>query len=115
MSTNTTTARAEHEEDLPALAARWPQFSVRELSRLRFQLHRRRTGRIRPPAAVRADTEALCAALLGGTSPPAPAAPQLQPPVRAAPRPQPPIPMGVPPLWAAWAAQQRARQQRSAT
>jgi hypothetical protein len=100
---STASARAEHEEDLKALEARWPQFSVRELYRLRFLLYRRRTGRIRPPAPVRADTEVLCAALLGGTSPPA----------REALRPQSSHTIGVPPLWAAWAAQQRTRHQRT--
>jgi hypothetical protein len=94
-STTPATAEAQQEQDLAALAARWPQFSSRELARLRFHVYRRRTRRIRPPAPVSAETDALCAALLAGAAAPDPAA-------------QPPIPAGVPPMWASWAERQRA-------
>ena len=62
-------------------ATRWPQFSARELARLRFLLYRRQTGRIRPPVPVRAEVDALCAALLATSDPPDP-----QPPKRPFPR-----------------------------
>jgi hypothetical protein len=88
---------ADQEQDLRVLAARWPQFSARELGRLCFLRYRCRTGRLRSPAPVSAEVEALCAALCSGTGP---AAPDL---------PQPTVWLGVPLLWAAWAAQQCAR------
>lgn len=67
-------------------AAHWPQFNVRELDRRHFLLYRRRTGRVRPPAPVRAETEALCMALPGRT----------RPTVQAALRPHPSRPAGAP-------------------
>ena len=62
------------------LATRWPQVSERERARLRFLVYRRQTGRIRPPAPVRAEVDALCAALLATSGPPDP-----QPPKRPIP------------------------------
>ena len=62
------------------LATRWPQLSERELARLCFLLYRRQTGRIRPPAPVRTEVDALCAALLATSGPPDP-----QPPKRPIP------------------------------
>jgi hypothetical protein len=62
------------------LAPRWPQFSERELARRRFLVYRRQTGRIRPPAPVRAEVDALCAALLATSGSPDP-----QPPKRPVP------------------------------
>jgi hypothetical protein len=61
-------------------ATRWPQVSERELTRLRFLVYRRQTGRIRPPAPVRAEVDALCASLLAASGPPDP-----QPPKRPIP------------------------------
>src|SRR5438874_4750091 len=58
------------------LATRWSPFSARELARLRFLVYRRRTGRIRPPVPVRAEVNALCAALLATSGPPDPQPPQ---------------------------------------
>jgi hypothetical protein len=58
------------------LAPRWPQFSERELARLRFLVYRRQTGRIRPPAPVCAEVDALCAALLTTAGPPDPKPPK---------------------------------------
>jgi hypothetical protein len=58
------------------LAARWSQFSARELARLRFLVYRRRTGRMRPPVPVRAEVDALCASLLATSGPPDPQPPQ---------------------------------------
>ena len=58
------------------LAPRWPPFSARELARLRFLVYRRQTGRIRPPAPVRAEGDALCAALLATSGPPDPQPPK---------------------------------------
>ena len=58
------------------LATRWPQFSERERARLRFLVYRRQTGRIRPPVPVRAEADALCAALLATSGPPDPHAPK---------------------------------------
>ena len=58
------------------LATRWPQFSERERARLRFLVYRRQTGRIRPPVPVRAEVDALCAALLATSGPPDPQPPQ---------------------------------------
>jgi hypothetical protein len=51
------------------LATCWPQVSARELARLRFLVYRRQTGRIRPPAPVRAEVDALCASLLATSGP----------------------------------------------
>ena len=62
------------------LATRWPQVSARELARLRFLVYRRQTGRIRPLVPVRAEVDALCAALLATSGPPDP-----QPPKRPIP------------------------------
>jgi hypothetical protein len=62
------------------LAARWPPFSARVLARLRFLVYRRQTGRIRPPVPVRAEVDALCAALFAASGPP-----DLQPPKRPIP------------------------------
>ena len=62
------------------LATRWPPFSERERARLRFLVYRRQTGRIRPPVPVRAEVNALCAALLATSGPPDP-----QPPKRPMP------------------------------
>lgn len=83
-------AAVERAEDLRTLAAYWPQFSAQELCRLHFLVYRRRAGRLRVPTPVSAEVETLCAALLRQTGPPNAA--------------------GLPPLWAAWAAQQRAGQ-----
>jgi hypothetical protein len=58
------------------LATRWPPFSARELARLRFLVYRRQTGRIRPPAPVRAGVDALCASLLATSGPPDPQPPK---------------------------------------
>jgi hypothetical protein len=62
------------------LATRWPEFSERERARLRFLVYRRQTGRIRPPAPVRAKVDALCTSLLATSGPPDP-----QPPKRPIP------------------------------
>ena len=62
------------------LAPCWPQFSERERARLRFLVYRRQTGRICPAAPVRAEVDALCAALLATSGPPDP-----QPPKRPIP------------------------------
>jgi hypothetical protein len=51
------------------LATRWPPFSARELARLCFLVYRRQTGRIRPPAPVRAEVDAFCASLLATSGP----------------------------------------------
>jgi hypothetical protein len=93
MSTISTTdiTRADLEEDLQGLAAQWPQFSAQELRRLRFHVYRRHTGRIQPAEPVRAEVDALCAALLARSSPPAYAASEL-PADRVLSR-----------LWVAWA------------
>ena len=66
--------------ELADLATRWPQLSERELARLRFLVYRRQMGRIRPPAPVRAEVDALCTALLATSGPPDP-----QPPKRSIP------------------------------
>ena len=62
------------------LTTRWPQFSARELARLRFLVYRRQMGRIRPSVPVRAEVDALCAALLATSGPRDP-----QPPKRPIP------------------------------
>jgi hypothetical protein len=62
--------------ELADLATRWPQFSERERARLRFLVYRRQMGRIRPPAPVRAEVDALCAALLATSDPPDPQPPK---------------------------------------
>ena len=58
------------------LAPRWPPFSERERARLRFLVYRRQMGRIHPPVPVRAEVDALCAALLATSGPPDPQPPQ---------------------------------------
>lgn len=84
----------------PATELSWPLLSTAELRRLRFLAYLRRTGRIRPPAPVSAETNALCASLLSD----APALPS------AAPRGQrsrATVQGGLPPLWYTWAETQR--------
>jgi hypothetical protein len=58
------------------LAMRWPQFSERELARLRFLLYRRQMRRIRPPAPVRVEVDTLCASLLATSVLPDPKPPK---------------------------------------
>jgi len=99
-----TTTSIDHAQDLGALATRWPQFSARELDRLRFLVYLRQTGRIHRPAPVRAEVDALCAALLTYPAPPDPAPPRRST-GGAVPSPAPArraAPAGVPPMWAAW-------------
>jgi hypothetical protein len=81
---------------LEALAACWPEFSRRELLRLRFEMYCRQVGYHRPPAAVSAATDALCATLLA----------EVKVPKRVVPQPRPL--MGVPSLWAEWVERKRA-------
>jgi hypothetical protein len=89
--------RAEQEEDLAALAARWPEFSAAEVCRLRFLAYRRATGRLRPPKPLRAAGARLAAEVAAYLRTPAP----LPPGVAA---------VEVPPLWWAWLAAQRPPQ-----
>ena len=63
MTTTPTTIARGTGTDLHRLAARWPQFSPRELRRLDVLAYRRRTGRLRPATPVQAAGDALCAAL----------------------------------------------------
>lgn len=98
-----TTTPIDHAQDLGALATRWPQFSARELDRLRFLVYLRQTGRIHRPAPVRAEVDALCTALLTDPGRPDPGPPRR--PTGGAVPPAPPrraAPGGVPPMWAAW-------------
>jgi hypothetical protein len=91
------TARVEHEEDLPTLAASWPEFSAAELRRLRFLAYRRRTGRLHPPVPLGAAGARVCAEIAAYLRTPAPLpapAPWLQ---QAA-------AMDRPPSWRAWTA-----------
>jgi hypothetical protein len=82
-------------------AMHWPQFSERELGRLRFLAHRCQMGGLRRPAPVRAEVEALCTSLLANLEQPDPEPPrysvaQLGSAYSAARG-------SVPLLWAAWA------------
>jgi hypothetical protein len=90
-------ACAEQEEDPAALAACWPEFSAAELRRLRFLAYRRATGRLRPPAPLRATGVHLAEEIAAYLRDPPPPAPQLQ---HAA-------ALGVPLLWRAWLDAQR--------
>lgn len=101
---HTADAPAEQADEWQALAARWPEFSAPELRRLHFVTYRLRTGRLHPPKPVSPEVDALCAALLRHTDPSPPSIPP----------PRPSSVPGVPPLWAAWAAQQRARPRAAA-
>jgi hypothetical protein len=93
MDTSTVGARAA--EPSPRL------LSPDEWQRLRFLAYLRRTGRLRPPATVAAEVDALCTALL--RNPPSP------PTGSEGPR----APYGgLPPLWRAWAEQQAQRTQQ---
>ena len=54
--------------DVPAphgstAAPAWPSLSTDDLRRLRFLAYRHMTGRIRPPAPIRPEVDALCTAL----------------------------------------------------
>jgi hypothetical protein len=50
----------------------WPSLSADDLRQLRFFAYLRRTGRIRPPAPIGTEVDALCTSLL--REPPAPRA-----------------------------------------
>jgi hypothetical protein len=97
MLSSTAQARAAQEEDLAALAARWPPFSAPELRRLQFLAYRRTTGRLRPPAPLGAAGTQLAAEIAASLHTPVPPAPPR--PAAAA--------VGVPPLWRAWLAAQQ--------
>ena len=102
LGSQTAFAGADEAETLEDLAARWPQFSVQELRRLRFLAYRRHTGRVRQATPVSVDVDRSCVALVRRLRRPTrPVAPSIAP--------------GIPPLWAAWAEQQRARRRSAAT
>jgi hypothetical protein len=77
----------------------WPALSADDLRRLRFFTYLRMTGRIRPPASIGPEADALCAALLR------------EPPARRVPGsvPRNPYHGGLPPVWQAWAEKQKQR------
>jgi len=94
---DTSTVGARTAEPFPLL------LNSDELHRLRFLAYLRRTGRIRPPATVAAEVDALCAALL--RNPPSPRTTTEGPRTPYG---------GLPPLWRAWAEQQEKRKQQRA-
>jgi len=72
-----------------AAAQAWPSLSADDLSRLRFLAYLHRTGRIRPPAPIRPEVDALCTALFCEPSAPRSAI------------------GGLPPLWQTWTGNQK--------
>jgi hypothetical protein len=76
-----------------ALAACWPEFSAAEVRRLTFLAYRRATGRLHPPAPLRAAGTHLAAEIAAYLRTPP------LPPHGAA--------GGVPPLWRSWLDAQR--------
>ncbi len=77
----------------------WPSLSADDLHRLRFFAYLHRRGRLRPPAPIGAEVDALCTALL--REPPAPQA-TIGGRRNA-------YHGGLPPLWQAWAEKQKQR------
>lgn len=98
-----TTTQIEH---APDAATRWPQFTAREVGRLRFLAYCRRTGRLRRPTPVSVEVEALGAGLLADPAwPDAGGRQTMRPTVYAALAPTPArqsVLGGVPATWAAW-------------
>lgn len=80
-------------------AALWPALSAADLERPHFFAYPRRTGRLRPAAPVDAAVDAMCTSLL--REPPAPR-------VRVNGKHN-PYCGDLPPIWQAWAEQQKAR------
>ena len=82
-----------------AAAPAWPSLSADDLRRLRFLAYLHRMGRIRPPAPIRPEVDALCTALFREPSAP-----------RAAIGGRPnAYHGGLPPLWQAWVEKQKQR------
>jgi hypothetical protein len=84
---------------LAVLAACWPEFSAAEVRRLTFQVYRRTTGRLHPPAPLGAAGTHLAAEIAAYLRRPAPPAPQ----------PRYAMVVGVHPHWRAWLDAQRPR------
>jgi hypothetical protein len=84
---------------LAVLAACWPEFSATEVRRLTFQVYRRTTGHIHPPAPLGAAGTPLAAEIAAYLRRPAPPAP----------RPQDAVVASVHPHWRAWLDAQRPR------